>query len=132
RRSSTSRTLSKSAPASMSAPSAMSPAMPEKQWNQATVRCGSGMAGPQPEGAGDGHRRAESVVDADHGHAGRTGGQHPEQRRDAVETGAVAGARRHGDDGNVHDAADDARQSAFHAGDDDDGVGARERVDFGE
>ncbi len=32
------RTSSGSAPASISAPSAMSPAIPEKQWNQATVR----------------------------------------------------------------------------------------------
>jgi hypothetical protein len=31
------RTSSGSAPASTSDPSAMSPAMPEKQWNQATV-----------------------------------------------------------------------------------------------
>ena len=37
RRSSSARTSSRSAPASTSAPRAMSPAMPEKQWNQATV-----------------------------------------------------------------------------------------------
>ena len=39
------RTSSRSAPASSRAPRAMSPAMPEKQWNQATV-----LSGPLPEG----------------------------------------------------------------------------------
>src|SRR5438132_6236326 len=87
-----SRTASRSAPASTSAPSAMSPAMPEKQWNQATVRWASGMAGSQPEHAGDGHGGAEPVVDADDGHARRARREHPEQRGDALESGAIAGA----------------------------------------
>src|SRR2546429_3592454 len=127
----TSRTLSRSAPASTSAPSAMSPAMPEKQWNQATVRWASGMARSQPEHAGDGHGGAEPVVDADDGHARRARREHPEQRGDALQAGAVAGARRHRDHGHLDDAANDARQRPFHAGDDDDSVGAGDRVDLG-
>ena len=62
------RTPSTSAPASSSAPSAMSPAMPEKQWNQATRSRGRPTAGRSSAG----HRagRAEAVVDADDGDAG--------------------------------------------------------------
>ena len=40
--------------------------------------------------------------------------------REPAETGAVPDARRHGDDRHAHEAADDARQRPFHAGDDDD------------
>jgi hypothetical protein len=40
----------------------------------------------------------EAVVDVDDRHAERTAVQHAEQRRDAAEAGAVADARRHGDD----------------------------------
>ena len=43
-------------------------------------------------------RRAEAVVDADHGDAAGARGVHRQQRGDAVEPGAVADARRHGDD----------------------------------
>ena len=46
--------------------------------------------------------------------------EHAEQRGDAAEAGAVADARRHGDDRHADQAGDDARQRAFHAGDDDD------------
>src|SRR4051794_19431616 len=88
RRETISSTASRSAPASTRAPSAMSPAMPEKQWNQAIVRWS---ATAQHPGHGDGG--PEAVVDADDGHARRARGEHPEQRGDALESGAVARAR---------------------------------------
>ena len=89
-RASRARTSSRSAPASSSDPSAMSPAIPEKQWNQATVRGlvttspRLGALGPSCPAAKDGRRRsfehpehgaggAEAVVDADHGEAGGAG-----------------------------------------------------------
>src|SRR4051794_11595591 len=99
-RSRTPRISSMSAPASTMLPSAMSPAMPEKQWNQAMVRsvifgdavtrCSAG------QHSGDGARGAEAVVDADDGHARRAGREHGEQGGDALEGGAVADAGRHG------------------------------------
>ncbi len=55
-----------------------------------------------------------------------------EQRREAAEAGAVADAGRHGDDRHVDQAADDAGQRAFHAGDDDDDAGGGEAVVLGE
>ena len=59
-----------------SAPSAMSPAMPEKQWNQATVSTGPAAQSwsasrPHGQGAEHGAGRAEPVVDADDGDARR-------------------------------------------------------------
>ena len=94
------RTSSRSAPASTSAPSAMSPAMPEKQWNQATVVTARRSATPsRAASAATAHGRAEAVVDADDGDARRARREHGQQRGDAFEAGAVADARRHGDDG---------------------------------
>src|SRR5262245_44444706 len=60
-------------------------------------------------------RRAETVVDIPHGDAARAAIEHPEQRRDAVEAGAVADARRYGNHRDPHEPADDARQRTFHA-----------------
>ena len=68
-------------------PSAMSPAMPEKQWNQASARrrsAGSGPPGPLVAQAGDGAGRAEAVVDADDGDALRARDEHGQQRGDAL------------------------------------------------
>ena len=48
--------------------------------------------------AGDGAGGAEAVVDADDGDPAGARGVHRQQRGDAVERGAVADARRHGDD----------------------------------
>src|SRR5438094_6312793 len=62
---------------------------------------------------------AEAVVDVDDRETGGARVQHREQRGDAAEARAVADARRHGDDRLVDEPADDARQRALHAGDDD-------------
>ena len=78
-------TSSRSAPASSRLPSAMSPAMPAKQWNQATVD-GPPAAAAGPPGSWRTVRRsrqqarhgaggAEAVVDADDGHARGAGGR---------------------------------------------------------
>src|SRR5581483_12379084 len=85
-------TSSSGAPASRQAPRAMSPAMPAKQWNQATVvtpgsrrsAAGSslvGGAGPfeGAEDTGSGAGRAVAVVDAHHGDAGGAAGQHGQE-----------------------------------------------------
>jgi hypothetical protein len=82
----------------------MSPAMPAKQWNQASGG-------------------AEPVVDADNRDTGGAGGVHREQGGDTLEGGAVADAGRDGDHGGGREAGDQARERAFHAGHDDDGVG---------
>ena len=50
----------------------------------------------------------------------------------AAEARAVADAGRDGDDRHVDQAADHARQRAFHAGDDDDDAGGGEAVVLGE
>src|SRR5438270_10512682 len=103
-----------STPASIRLPRAMSPAMPEKQWNQAKVR-GLTARSPRQE-AGDGARRAETVVDAHDGDAGSARGQHGEESRDPLEGGAVADAGGHGDDRCGGDAAYQAGQRPLHAG----------------
>jgi len=66
--------------------------------------------------------RAETVVNVHHGHTTAATVQHAEQRRDAAEARAVADARRHGNDRFGNQTGDDARQRAFHAGDDDEHV----------
>src|SRR5205085_4590486 len=118
-------TSSTGAPASRQAPSAMSPAMPSKQWNQATVvtappsgvlfrRTGvadertSWCAGPFQGGedAGGGAGGAVAVVDAQHRHTRGATGQHGQQGGHALQGGAVAGAGRHGDDRRRRQAAD--------------------------
>ena len=70
---------------------------------------------------------AEAVVDVHAGDAGRTRGEHREQRGDASERRAVARARRHRDHGRGHDAADDARERRVHARDHDHAVGLAQR-----
>src|SRR5207253_3376811 len=114
-------TSSRGAPASRQAPRAMSPAMPAKQWNQATVVIGRrpppgvpvqrqvlrrnagswAVPGPGPfqgaEDAGGGAGGAVAVVDAHHRHAGGAAGQHGQEGGDALQRGAVAGAGRHRD-----------------------------------
>src|SRR3546814_2408103 len=82
------RTSSRSAPASISEPSAMSPAMPEKQWNQARVVIAASLEHPQ-----HGARRAVAVVDADHREACGARREHRQERRDPREAGPVADAR---------------------------------------
>ena len=64
-------------------------------------------------------RRAESIVDIHHRDAAGTGVQHPEQRRDTAERGAIADAGRHRDDRLVEQPRDDRGQRAFHSGDHD-------------
>ena len=49
---------------------------------------------------------AEAVVDVHHRHAVRAAVEHPEQRGDAAEAGAVADARRHGDHRHVDQPGD--------------------------
>src|SRR5205823_389356 len=99
-------TSSRGAPASRQAPRAMSPAIPAKQWNQATVVTASrrpfgvhfGLTGGQKErrssGAGPfqgaedpggGAGGAVAVVDAHHGDAGGAAGQHGQEGRDALQ-----------------------------------------------
>ena len=107
----------------------MSPAMPEKQWNQATCAGDPLTAAAMREHRAGG---AKAVVDADDGEAGGAGGEHPEQGGHAGERGAVAGAGGHRDDRGRRDAADDAGQGALHAGHDHDGVGVGQHVGRGE
>src|SRR5439155_8782192 len=73
-------------------------------------------------------RGAVAVVDVDHRHAGGTGVEHREKRRDAAERRAVPDARRHGDHRTVDEPADHARQGALHTGDGDDRVGVGQEV----
>src|SRR5204863_3465815 len=75
---------------------------------------------------------AETIVDVDDGDAAGAGVEHGQQRGDAAEACAVADARGHGDDRLVHEAADEARQRAFHAGDDDEDVGFEQFVIHGQ
>ena len=69
---------------------------------------------------------AETVVDIDDGDATGAGIEHRQQRSDAAEARAVTDARRHGNDRLVHEAADDARQRAFHAGNDNEDIGGKQ------
>ena len=59
-------------------------------------------------------------------------GVHRQQRGDPLQRGAVADAGRHGDDRRPGQPADDAGERALHAGEHDDGVGRRDRVDVGQ
>ncbi len=68
----------------------------------------------------------EAGVDVDDRDVVRTTVEHRQQRRNAAEVGAVADARRHGNDGARHVSANDARQRAFHAGHDDNCIGVFE------
>ena len=64
------------------------------------------------------HRRAEAVVDVHHRDARSAARQHAEQRRETAErTRRSPTRRRHGDHRHGDEAADDARQRAFHARD---------------
>ena len=121
----------------------MSPAMPEKQWNQAIVTagwlpgsCGAsgsrGAAGAHLEQPQDRARRPVAVVDADHGDAGCARRQHRQQRGDALQRGAVAHRGRHRHDRRRHEAAEHAGQRALHAGDHHDRVEILETVEHGE
>src|SRR6476469_1989121 len=83
-------TASRSAPASSSDANAMSPAMPEKGWNQAMVVTPSRPPGPWVARPGHGARRTEAVVDADDRDARGARRQHGQQGGDAAEAGAVA------------------------------------------
>jgi hypothetical protein len=108
----------------------MSPAMPEKQWNQARRPPALTPAGPvAPRHCTGG---AEAVVDPDDDDPGRAGGVHGEEGRHPLQGGAVADAGRHGDHGRRAQPGDEARQRALHPGDDDDGFGIRYLVDGGE
>ena len=68
----------------------------------------------------------ETVVDVYHCNAAGAGIEHRQQRGDAAKTCAVADAGRHGNDRLVNEAADDARQRAFHAGNDNKDVGGQQ------
>ena len=63
---------------------------------------------------------AKAVVDIDDRDAAGAGVEHGEQRGHATKVRAVAHAGGNGDDRATHQAADDACQGAFHAGDGDD------------
>ena len=75
---------------------------------------------------------AEAVVDVDDGYAGSTAVEHGQEGRQAVEIGTISDTGRHGDDRFVDEAADDAGQSPFHAGDDDIYVGPADIIDAGQ
>ena len=62
----------------------------------------------------------KAVVDIDDRDAAGAGIEHGEQCCHAAKACTVAHARGNGDDRTAHQAADDARQGAFHAGDGDD------------
>ena len=130
-RSSSPRTSSTSAPASTSEPRAMSPAMPAKQWNQATAGAtgwGSvtarsraiAQAAPYPLSMPTTVMPDEQAESMD------------EQRGDALERSAVAGTGGHGDHGRRREPTDDAGQGALHARDDDHRVGHRDGVELGQ
>lgn len=87
-----------------------------------------GCAGDEGCGVGG----SEAVVDVDDADVGRAGVEHAEQSGCTGEGGSVADRGGDGDDGNGDEAADDAGQSAFHSGTDDDGVGSGEDVALGE
>ena len=99
------------------------------------VAAGAGR-GVDPEGGhraarahpGREHAGAVAVVDVDHGHAGRAGVEHREQRGQPAERGAVADAGRHRDERYAGQPADHGGQRALHAGDDDQAVGGLEPV----
>ena len=73
------------------------------------------------------HARAEAVVDVDDRDAGGAAGEHAEERGEAAEGGAVADAGGDANDGSVREAAHDAWQCAFHAGNHHDRVGTVQR-----
>ena len=75
---------------------------------------------------------AESVIDVHHRDARAAGIEHPEQGGDAAETGAVADARGHGDDGLADKAGDGAGEGAFHPGGHNDGVARLEPIPYGD
>src|SRR5437763_11841119 len=68
---------------------------------------------PSVDEAGD-EARAEAVVYVDDRDVRGAGVEHAEQRRHAAETGAVADAGRHGDDGRGHQPADDRGERTLH------------------
>ena len=102
--------------------------MPAKQWNHATEE------EPEPGGVrqqpGDRAGGPVAVVDADDCDAGRTGGEHGEQRRHTLERRAVPGARRDGDDGRRREAPHHTGERALHAGDDHDRIRHGEGVEL--
>ena len=95
------RTASSGAPRSSSAPSSMSPEIPENGFShKITARSPlpAARAGRRRRLAAQregqpvrGHRGAEPGVDVDHADAGRAGGHHGQQRGDAVQRRAVPG-----------------------------------------
>src|SRR4051794_3025793 len=94
-RSSMACTSATSAPASIRLPSAMSPATPAKQWNQARVL----VIGPSSQHPRHRAGGAVAVVDADHGDPRRAGGVHGEQGGHAFERSPVPHRGGHGNDG---------------------------------
>jgi hypothetical protein len=61
---------------------------------------------------------SEPIVDIHNGDVRRAGVEHAEQRSNAAKRCTVADACGHGDNGYADESANDRRQSAFHAGDD--------------
>lgn len=61
----------------------------------------------------------EAVVYVDDGYVGGAAVEHAEEGRYSVETGPVTYAGGDGDDGDGYEAANYARERAFHAGDTD-------------
>ena len=82
------------------------------------------LPGPSGDQAGN-MTPIKSGVDVDRDHIGRAAIEHPEQRRQPAEVGAVADARRHRDHRAIHQPPDGLRRGPLHAGDADDRVGAR-------
>src|SRR5690606_8649873 len=78
---------------------------------------------------GRGVAGAEAVVDVDDGDAAAATVEHPKQRRQAAETGAVTDAGGNGNHRRAHKAGNDAGQGAFHSGDHDDDIRALDRFE---
>jgi len=72
---------------------------------------------------------AVPIVDVDNRNAGGTGVEHRQQRRYALECGAVPDRRRYGDHRRGDEPGNQPRQCTVHSGDNDDDAGGPELVE---
>lgn len=70
--------------------------------------------------------RTKAIINIHDRHAAAATVQHPEQRRETAKARAVTNAGRNGNHGLRNQTSDDARQGAFHAGNDNDNIRAAE------
>ena len=100
-----------------------------RKWSLGSPNQGrEGLRGPDDAVRDEGRNitSLEAAVNVDDDDIRGAGIEHGQKRSQALHGGAVADAGRHGDDGTIDEAADDAGQRAVHAGHDHNGVGARE------